>query len=113
MGDKLLSLFLTRECESNERIIAFDGQISLARWAVNNRAINLCILIYSFTSQLIGGFDYVACVAGVERGGMRGVRVRVRVRHRSRFALSPRARSSRFAYELPHPSLFYVCHAGY
>ena len=27
--------FLTREYESNERVIAFGGQISLARWAVN------------------------------------------------------------------------------
>ena len=46
--------FLTRECESSERVIAFGGQISLARWAVNfNLAINLCILIYSFTIQLI------------------------------------------------------------
>ena len=45
------SSFLTRECESNERVIAFGGHISLARWAVNfNRAINLCTLIYSFTS---------------------------------------------------------------
>ena len=40
--------FLTRECGSNERVIAFGGQISLARRAVNfNRAFNLCILIYS------------------------------------------------------------------
>ena len=57
-------LLLTRECESNERVIAFGGQISLARsmGCKPHRAINLCILIYSFTSWLIPGpgvnFDF-------------------------------------------------------
>ena len=38
-------IVLTRECESKKRVIAFGGQISLARWAVNpHRAINLCII---------------------------------------------------------------------
>ena len=56
-----LSPFLTRECENNERVVGHlvDKFHSLGRWAVNfNRAINLCILIYSFAIQPIGAFDW-------------------------------------------------------